>query len=453
MFGGVAMPGRSLFLACALVALSLVSSCSSARGPAPANPLPASCQELKPQDSAVVAWLGKQAVRLRSVEPGTDLKDLAPLKASLKGVQLVALGEATHGTREFSTAKHRLLQFLVQEMGVRTVLWELNYDNVRPLEDYIQGGRGGVRDALVWMYEIWHTEEVAAMVEWLRTYNLSVPPEQRVHVIGFDVQAAPLSAQAVAQYLQKAAPAFAPGVSDILKYAQLTDYERVQPDAQTAQRLADLRGIGTYLTEHQQELVAASSIPEFQQALLEAHIVARYFELQFTTPRETHNATRDRLMAETALEELQGREGLTALWAHNLHIFNDTNWMGSYLRQELGDRYYALGLTMGQGGVTARGIRQGESDGTPGSWKFDAAPAGQLEWYFACAGLGNSYVNWRGSGLPGDVAAWLKEPRDMWLLGWGYPIDGQFALTYRLPPAAFDGMVYMPAGTASRPLQ
>lgn len=42
---------------------------------------------------------------------------MQPLKPVLAGKRVVALGEATHGTHEFFAMKHRMLAFLVQEMG------------------------------------------------------------------------------------------------------------------------------------------------------------------------------------------------------------------------------------------------------------------------------------------------------------------------------------------------
>ena len=54
---------------------------------------------------------------LRSVTDLEDFSDLQALKDIFQGVKYVGLGESTHGTREFFQHKHRLLAFLVKEMG------------------------------------------------------------------------------------------------------------------------------------------------------------------------------------------------------------------------------------------------------------------------------------------------------------------------------------------------
>lgn len=445
------MPRRSLLIAPVLALLLLTTGC--VRGSARVSPPPAECKELTGQDSAMVTWLSKQAVRLRSVEPGPDRKDLQPLKANLNGVQLIGLGEATHGTREFSTAKHRLMQFLAQQMGVRTMLFEMNYDALLPVEEYIQGGEGDVRNAMRRVYEIWHTEEVAAMVEWMRSYNLSVPPDQRIHAVGIDMQSALVSAHELAQYLEKEAPAFYPRVAKPLEFVKTTtDTSNSMPFATaTIQRLTDLRSIGTYLTEPEQELVAASSRQAFQKALLEAHIVARNYELEFASLKSDIPYLRDKLMADTAVEVV-GQVGPAALWAHNSHITTDAGAMGRYLRNALGDKYYAIDLLTGEGELTARALKRDGTNGPLRTYTLPAVATGQLEWYFACAGLGNSYVNLRDSHLPADVAAWVNQSRSTWAIGWAYPENNQFALVNRVWPNSLDGMLYIPVTTASRPL-
>ena len=73
-------------------------------------------------DREVIAWLGENAIPVKSVVAGNGFDDLQPLKDILKDVRLVGLGEATHGTREFFQFKHRLLEFLAQEIDRKSVV-------------------------------------------------------------------------------------------------------------------------------------------------------------------------------------------------------------------------------------------------------------------------------------------------------------------------------------------
>ena len=62
-------------------------------------------------------WLAATAIPLTTVEAGHGFADMHPLQAIVGNARIVALGEATHGTREFFQLKHRMLEFLVSEMG------------------------------------------------------------------------------------------------------------------------------------------------------------------------------------------------------------------------------------------------------------------------------------------------------------------------------------------------
>src|SRR5690606_36348548 len=72
------------------------------------------------QDNLVKA-INSKLIPIKSVEVSSDFfSDLEKLKVILKDKRIVGLGEATHGTHEFFTFKHRMLEFLVKEMGFKT---------------------------------------------------------------------------------------------------------------------------------------------------------------------------------------------------------------------------------------------------------------------------------------------------------------------------------------------
>ncbi|MFI1716947.1 hypothetical protein [Streptomyces litmocidini] len=72
----------------------------------------------------VTRWLTRATLPLTGLAAGAPTTDLQPLKDVLDGVRVVGLGEATHGTREFFRLKHRLLEFLVTELGFSVLAME-----------------------------------------------------------------------------------------------------------------------------------------------------------------------------------------------------------------------------------------------------------------------------------------------------------------------------------------
>jgi erythromycin esterase len=93
--------------------------------------------EQKRTQASVVAWLRENAVPLKTVEAGNGFDDLQPLKRVLRDVRFVGLGEATHGTREFFQFKHRMVEFLVREMGFRVFAIEASYSACQNINDYV----------------------------------------------------------------------------------------------------------------------------------------------------------------------------------------------------------------------------------------------------------------------------------------------------------------------------
>ncbi|MFB9907045.1 erythromycin esterase family protein [Allokutzneria oryzae] len=135
----------------------------------------------------VTDWLNENVIALSGVEPGVGVDDIEPLAEVLADVRVVGLGEATHGTREFFTLKHRLVEFLVRRLGFTVFALEAGVAACRAVNDYVVDGVGTARQALATVgFWTWHTEEVLALVEWLRAHNAELPARRRVRFRGID---------------------------------------------------------------------------------------------------------------------------------------------------------------------------------------------------------------------------------------------------------------------------
>jgi len=123
-------------------------------------------------DSEIIEWVRQNSVPIEHVEAENGFSDLRPLKEVLKDVKVVGLGENTHGTREFFQVKHRLLEFLVMEMGFQGFAIEASYANCMPINDYVLHGMGNRETVLTGQgYVVWDTQELSEMIDWMRAYN------------------------------------------------------------------------------------------------------------------------------------------------------------------------------------------------------------------------------------------------------------------------------------------
>jgi erythromycin esterase-like protein len=151
---------------------------------------------------AWVAWLDEHVVLLAGCEAGQGFDDLAPLAAMIGDARIVGLGESTHGTREHFQMKHRLVEYLVEELGFSWFAIEASTPEAHRLDAYVLGGDGDPEALIRGMYFwTWTTEEVLAMVEWMRAHNAR--SDQKIHFTGFDMQTPNFAAAEVTRFLRE----------------------------------------------------------------------------------------------------------------------------------------------------------------------------------------------------------------------------------------------------------
>ncbi len=61
------------------------------------------------------------------------------------GARVVALGEATHGSREFFQLKHRLVRFLIEDHDFRTFAMEAHFTRALAVNDYVLDVKGDAK--------------------------------------------------------------------------------------------------------------------------------------------------------------------------------------------------------------------------------------------------------------------------------------------------------------------
>lgn len=424
----------------------------------------------KPDSAHVIAWLTEHAIPLRSVEPGAGVADLLPWAEALRGVRVVGLGEATHGSREFFTLKHRLVEFLVTELGFTVFALEAGWSACRAVDDYVVHGIGSAAEALRGIgYWTWDTEEVLALVEWLRAHNAGVPEERRVRFRGIDPVLDRAGTKAIGGYLDTVDSARAEAFRAVVKdlRAEFTTISAgrvvgelfrylarlVRTDPAQARALAARRVVAetvAWLAAH-----PAEDDPGWREAVWHGWAVDRAAEIRtLPTLGQAGGHLRDRMMAEGVRRILDESPGARAMvWAHNGHLAAATRSarevaLGAELRAWLGAEYYALCLVANEGGFQALKLGGGELT----EFVLDPAEPETLEWLLAKAG-GDCLVDLRQAAADPALRAWLDGRSRM--RAYGSVIGLWSALrketvAVRLG-AEFDGIAYVGRTTRARP--
>ena len=81
-------------------------------------------------------------ITIKTTKAEEGFEDLMPLKDILMDKKIVGIGEATHGTADFFDMKHRMFEFLVEELGYRIFVIEAQFGDGQIVNDYILNGNG-----------------------------------------------------------------------------------------------------------------------------------------------------------------------------------------------------------------------------------------------------------------------------------------------------------------------
>lgn len=102
---------------------------------------------------------------------------------------IIALGEATHGNKEFQQLKLEVFKKLVEENHVRSFALEADCGGCEEVNQYIQGGDGTTKEIVKKLgFQIYQTEEMMQLIEYMRAYNQNADENNQLRFYGFDMQ-------------------------------------------------------------------------------------------------------------------------------------------------------------------------------------------------------------------------------------------------------------------------
>jgi erythromycin esterase len=358
---------------------------------------------------------------LHSVELTSDTSDLLPLRYTIGRADVVALGDSTHGTREFFTIKLRILDYLVRERGFDVLSLEAPFPITERINVYAQGGPGDPRALLYELHDrlaylFWDVEELLEVIEWVRAYNAHRGDRPPLEIAGADVYDESGAVAGVLEYLRRTDPAAAALAEQ--EYACVLAHDRSPGCERAAQRVRD-------------RLAAAPADAQHY-----ADIVLQYFDNPRFEPRE-------RNMAANLLwiREHRGSSRRVIHWGHQEHVgkirtaATRGETMGSLLAAQLGREYVALGTLTGSGTF----LQWNESHRAEVQ-SYPAPEPDTYEWHMRQRGLAAMFVPLRGLDVPGTTFRTGGT-----LTGW---ITVEQPLEEKL-----DGVIYIDRTTPTTPLR
>jgi erythromycin esterase-like protein len=302
-----------------------------------------------------------------------------PLVEAAGEADVVLIGEASHGTREFYATRADLTRRLIEEKGFRAVAWEADWPDTFRVHRYVtgQGVDRSADQALsdfrrfpAWM---WRNSVVLEFVEWLRGRNLQQARQDPAGVYGMDLYSMHASIASVLGYLDRVNPEAAQrarqryacfdhfsekpeayGFATTLHGSEACDDEVIEQLVELRRRYHELRQRDGRIAEE-----------EFFSAEQNARLVMnaeRYYRAMYQGRDESWNL-RDTHMFETLLELREHLHGAKiVVWAHNSHLGDaratqmsqrgELN-VGQLVKERFGTGAFSIGFTTYTGTVTA----------------------------------------------------------------------------------------------------
>ena len=123
--------------------------------------------------------------------------------------RVLLVGDETHGTSEFYTARARITRHLIKHHGFNIVAIQADWPDAEKIDDYVRrrlGVKTGTdvaeKEAAFQRFPrwMWRNQETQQFVEWLRSHNKYLAKEKMTGFYGLDLYSMAISTEAVVNF-------------------------------------------------------------------------------------------------------------------------------------------------------------------------------------------------------------------------------------------------------------
>ncbi|HDR7892383.1 erythromycin esterase family protein [Bacillus toyonensis] len=309
----------------------------------------------------IVKSIQSQAYPLKTIEPSKSFEDLKPLKKMIGSAQYVGLGENTHGSSEIFTMKFRLVKYLVTEMGFTNFTMEEDWGNGLKLNEYIQTGKGNPREFLNLLYP---TDEIIAMIEWMKDYNADPSNKKKIQFIGLDLKELDQGCfNKVIDYVRLHRPDLLAEVEENYKElsafnGSVLEYMNLAPEIKEKFK-ANAERVARLLKDENKQTNTEIVSPEYIWAKATASAIEKYATMLIPNDYPSMLKLHEQYLADHAMWAQETLGGKTMVWGHNIHIAKGIideklypDAAGQFLKERLDNNYVTIGSTTTEGNFT-----------------------------------------------------------------------------------------------------
>ncbi|PFA62264.1 erythromycin esterase family protein [Bacillus sp. AFS015896] len=309
----------------------------------------------------IVKSIQSQANPLKTIEPSKPFGDLKPLKKMIGSAQYVGLGENTHGSSEIFTMKFRLVKYLVTDMGFTNFAMEEDWGNGLKLNEYIQTGKGNPREYLKLLYP---TDEIIAMIEWMKDYNANPSNKKKIQFIGLDLKTLDQSSfNKVIDYVRLHRPDLLAEVEENYKKlpsftGSVQEYMKLTPEMKEKFK-ANAERVSRLLKDENEQANTEIDSSEYIWVKATASAIEKFTTMLLPNDYPSMIKLHEQYLADHAMWAQEAFGGKTMIWAHNIHIAKGIidqelypDVAGQFLKERLDNNYVTIGSTTTEGNFT-----------------------------------------------------------------------------------------------------
>lgn len=372
-------------------------------------------------DSLKVQQLKSKIVPIASADPLADDADILFMLEPLREKEIIAVGEATHGSKEFFTLKHRLFRLLCEKGNVKIFGLEESYAAGLLVNDYIHG-RSTLKaaDVVMKMSFMWRTKEMKDMIEWMKSYNDDPTRADKITFFGFDFHGPHHAVKRLTSYFELADSAYLSTIKPFLKKFEDKTYPKEKiGEKEELENVNTVAAIRNQLKENHKKY---SELAGEEKWIESDHLVECLG--QYTDAYRTGDVDffkRDPYMSSNVkwMYQLNPGKNRMMLWAHNEHVASGGSLpsMGKLIKQDFGDKFYNIGFVFNEGEYT--GTRQYKcSSLEAGVFSFKPAPSGTFSNLVSQTGVSLGFLPLDCQGLDEKTARWFCSSQRVYEVGY-----------------------------------
>ena len=403
-------------------------------------------------------------IPIKTLESNNDFEDLAPLEEILKDKKIIGVGEATHGTKEFSQMKHRMFEFLVEKMGYRLFAIEDDFGICEEINKYVLYGDGNGENLIKLLNIQWQTKEVENIIGWIRDYNENPNHKEKIKFYGIDLLNQSYDVVNILSYLEKVdkniftkATSLLSGI-DILKVENSSTPSNIKLYKNNVEQLTKL------FSENRINFIEKTSENEYTLALMNLTNLNQFVNYMgfLDNPLKLFKL-RDDYMAKNISSILDYEKNFgndkIMIWTHNTHVskhFYNMISMGENLKNIFVDDYYAIGFEFYNGSflsanfdsiykTTSNSFAKNDVESLPKKGSFADVlkntdiPIGFIDFKTIC-----------NSNKP--VKIWLNKPQLLHNVGYSYDKSEFTLYKTEVPLQSYDRMIFIRDTSTSTPI-